>query len=227
MDETNLIELNISSSLRKRGIEEEKVILQAAGAAKGGDNSLGEMIQELVAQKFEECKNDPNQFNAPYAYAKTRHMLDRYNYLLTLSMSQEGLEEEIRRNFELTTVRPVELMSEYFAIPNSGDRFSWAGHLGVAEATLMYDVMQIIMLRPGATLEQFNEKLADPNFGKLLKGLEANYNQGPQQRSPNRPSGSGESRPQESKSASSSGGGCRLILLMAALLICLVAVFVQ
>jgi len=227
MGETNMVELNISSSLRKRSIEEEKVILQAAGTAKGGDNSLGEMIQELVAQKFEECKNDPNQFNAPYAYAKSRHMLDRYNYLLALSMSQEDLEEEIRRNFELTTIRPVELMSEYFAILNPSDRFSWAGHLGVAEATLMYDVMQIILLHPGATLEQFNERLADPKFGKLLKGLEATYNEGQRQRSPSSPSGGVESRPRESKSASSSGGGCMLAIMIAALLIYLVAVFVQ
>ena len=225
--ERNMVELNISSSLRKRSIEEEKVILQAAGAAKGGDNSFGEMIQELVAQKFEECKSDPDQFNAPYAYAKTRHMLDRYNYLLALSMSQKDFEEEIRRNFERTTVRPAELMSEYFAIPNPKDRFSWAGHLGVAEATLMYDTMQIIMLHPGATLEQFNERLADPKFGKLLKGLEATYNKGQQQRSPNRPSEGVGSRPRESKSASSSGGGCMLVVMIAALLICLVSIFVR
>lgn len=227
MDEINPVELNISSSLRKRGIEEEKVILQAAGAAKGGDTSMGKTIKELVDQRFEECKNDPNQFNAPYAYAKTRHMLDRYNYLLALSMSQGDLEEEIRRNFELTTVRPTELMSEYFAILSPSDRLSWAGRLGVAEATLMYDVMQIIMLYPRATLEQFNERLADPKFGKLLRGLETTYNEGQQQRSPNRPSGGVESRPRESKSASSPGGGCMLIIMITALLICLVAVFVQ
>jgi hypothetical protein len=225
--ERSMVELNISSSLRKRSIEEEKVILQAAGAAKGGDNSMGEMIKELVDQKFEECKNDPNQFNAPYAYAKSRHMLDRYNHLLVLSMSQKDFEGEIKRYFELTTVRPVDLMSEYFAIPNPSDRFSWAGHLGVAEATLMYDVMQIIMLHPGATLEQFNERLSDPKFGKLLKGLETTYNEGQQQRSQNRPSEGVESRSRESKSASSTGGGCMLVVMIAALLIYLVSIFVR
>lgn len=92
-----MIEMNISSSLRKRSIDEEKFILQAAGASKGGDSSVGEMIKELVEQKFEECKNDPNQFNATYAFAKTRHMRDRYEFLLALGESEENMKEEMRR----------------------------------------------------------------------------------------------------------------------------------
>lgn len=226
MEERNKVELNISSSLRKRSLEEEKVILQAAGAAKGGDNSMGETIKELVDQKFEECKNDPNQFNAPYAYAKSRHMLDRYNYLLSLSMSEKDLEEELRRVYRLTTVHPVDMMSEYFAIPNPKDRFTWAGHLAGAEATLMYDTMQIVLLHPGATLEQFDERLADPKFSKLLSGLEATYNERQQERTSSNATEGNMSRPQETKSASSSGGGCMLVVVVS-VLVYLVSVFMR
>ena len=219
-----MVELNISSDLRKKGIEEEKVIIQAAGASKGGDNSLREMIAELVAQKFEEGKNDPDQSNAPYAYAKTRHMLDRHNYLLTLSESEKDLEEEMRRIYSLTTVNPVVLMSQYFAIPTTHDRFSWAGRLASMESTLMYDTMQVIAIHPGAMLEKYNEKIADPVRGKLLSGLQSLYNENKTEMRPNKPSN--ESRHQEAKSKSSTSGGCMLVVIVVAFLLCLVSFFV-
>lgn len=220
-----MIELTISSSLRKRSIEEEKVIIQAAGASKGGNNSLGEMLVELVAEKFEECKTDPNQFNAPYAYAKTRHMQDRYNYLLAVSESEKDLEEEMKRIFSLTTVKPVVLMSQYFAI-QPRDRFSWAGRLACVESTLMYDTMQIMIVHPGATLEEYQEKLADPASVKLLIGLESTYNKAKQETPP---SGRNEreSGDQKAKSTSSSGGGCMVLVSIVAFLMYLASSFLR
>lgn|GEM_PF-5062130 len=222
-----MIELNISSSLRKRSIDEEKVILQAAGASRGGDSSLGETIKELVEQKFEECKDDPNQFNSTYAFAKTRHMLDRYNFLLALGESEENMKEEMRRFYTLTTVHPVILMSQYFSTSNQADRFSWAGRLGCAEATLMYDTMQIIFLHPGATLDQFKEKIEDPKFVKLLRGLESTYNESQQETSTNRAPRNDEPKPQESNSAKTSGGGCMLVVIAAFLLGYIMSIYIR
>lgn len=205
-----MVELRISNNRRKKYLDEEKLILQAAGSAKGGDKSAGELIANLVAEKHEEGKNDPDQFNAPYAYAKCRHMLDRYNFLLRLSDSEKDLEEELKRTYRLDTIKPMALMARYFAIPDSSGRFSWAGSLACVESTLMYDTMQIILLHPGASLEQYNQKLADPSIGRLLAGLESTYNA--QEPAPKASNEQGPRR-QESKSAGSSGGGCMLVLV--------------
>jgi len=214
-------EFIISSKTRNRGIEEEKVILQAVGAAKRGDYSLGEMIANMVLQKFKECKNDPNQFNAIYSYAKTRHMLHRYNHMLALPRAEKDWEEEGKRFLGLTTVNPVTLWSQYFAIADQDARFAWAGRLSGAESRMMYDFMQIVLLHPGDSHEEYEKKMADLATGKLLSAMQSNWNRNNQEMPSARPSQEPEYKDHEAKSVTSPGRGCMLVVMLVAIFMCI------
>lgn len=157
---------NVPDDLRNKCLEEDKAICLAVALARNGDNSGGEMIQTIVAKRHAEGKNDPDQFNAVYAYAKTRHMLDRYNYLL--SLSEDDRNAEVSRSIKVRNINPKALMSQYFSFSEMTDRFIWTGRICSAEAQIMYDIMQVLAIHPIATMDEYIEKLSSPVAAKIL-----------------------------------------------------------
>lgn len=219
-----MLSIRITNELLAKRAAEESVILKAVGASYRGDDSLRDMIATVDKQKFEQCKDDPNQFNAPYAYAKTRYMLNRHDFLLgLLESSEQDFKRELQRVATLTEVDVLTLWSRYFAISDATERFDWVGSLAAVETRLMYDLMQMILLHPGATIGEYEAHMADATTLQMISALQDKYDEwGAEGASV--PTADRQALAREEPQAVSAGkGGCLLIVVGAVVLMSIVA----